>query len=408
MPKLKSHNEDAKLSLVENDIKILSEEEYLKSTGLKKLKKKIKIKTKEQILASLDDFQEIDQEKMWNEIYSRVSLIDNVKTSVPQASMMIVQGCIPLFQRYAFSVWQYDIFVPFIHDVMNWHLTNSKVDESKKNQPSERILGTKVKGHQDNKLTFYTNENGMETLTNVFNVLYEEKLIPARFQVNTKIDEYFDQNLINKFLDTLDIELSVMVENEDLFYMTLGHLLFNKFINNFSPFDEYKKSIAKQKKINVFKKLYIESLDNPIISIFIFEHIDTDNNVCWMRDIFTFKLYPVIDLAVTQDTDTTFTVFYSHLVPILKRDNSATMYIHGGSNGMINPHLDHKKLDRIDKSQFGFSDFSRMIIKEFLITYEVYKLKFWTEIVPNLKAINYTGDLEVLEKYYVTMMTRID
>ena len=406
MPKLKSQNEVGKKNLVENEIRLLSEAEYLKATGLKKINKEVIKKTKEQILKSLDDFPEIDQNKMWDAV---MNIIDfNIDSDQPshEISQKSAFDCLQLFDKYTFSDWQAEVFVPFIIDIINWKMEIENIEEPKKIKNKIKVNNSKLKPDEEFSFFAFGNEVGYATI--VVNDELEEKLIDARYKINTKLDEYFDRSTMNKFLDTLGFGLSVFEYDESLFELSLGYLLHNKFTNSFTPFDEFKKAIAKQKKLNIYKKLYLDSLDNRIESIFIFEQIDMENNICWMRDVFSKQLYPVQAQIITENQDVMLHIFYASIVPIIKGDDIGTIYFNSGNITLLNPIYDINKIDKIDKSDLTIKEFSSILQQEFLISYDVYKDKFCSEIEPKLKEIKFTGHVQLLEKVYVAMMMRIN
>ncbi|MEM1312575.1 MAG: hypothetical protein AAGF07_03885 [Patescibacteria group bacterium] len=87
---------------------------------------------------------------------------------------------------------------------------------------------------------------------------------------------------------------------------------------------EYKTLIGKQnasKSQVMVKQKYINSFQDVITSLFMVERIDTENNVAWIRDIFNpTRLYPVLDIALTQKEHANCLVFHKELLPILQNE----------------------------------------------------------------------------------------
>lgn len=389
-------------------MRTLTKEEYIEQTGTTKLKTKTEAKTKVEIFDLLCDFPELNLEIVWTQI---INIINKKKKSPTKKNYSsakeeayLLQKCLELFDGYILSLWQDNLILDFIKEAIFWFYKNEQNSDSVNLKSLPKEFDLENLDNDANELDIV--EMDLNTPLVSYSDLYQEVLFPTRIAVNTQILNQFNEGEVTNFLDLLELEPTTLLQS-DLYYFILGYLLHHKFLKDIRPFDKYLLKLYKQKRINDNKLKYVTALQNSITSIFILEHIDQENNIGWLRDIFNSKkLYPVIDLTMTKEFGAIFKVFHAEIIPIVVPEYGAKVYIHTGSTAMYNYFASRDKIIELMESDLSFKEISLYIQELFLVGYNQLKNQYWLKIKSTIESQNFKGDIEVLEKYYLTLKSR--
>jgi len=362
---------------------------------------------KNKILESLVDYPEIPVEKIWDQIIEIIgAFFQNIDSgqNVAEIHSIMIQDSIDLFDGYILSESHGKIVINFISDTIFWFQDYLKEPKTKSD-----LMGN----NKDKKNT--SDENNIEVLetrTDIkithFNDRYESIMFPVRTAVNIKIHHELDQSKIIRFLELLELPTRVIRNQEDLYYLAVGYLLHGRLFSLQTPFDDFLRKLSKQKKVNREKLIYINSFKREHTSLFIIENIDRENNIGWLRDVFNEgRLYPVIDISLTRNNEALFRVFHCQLLPVFQTKKGVNVYIHNGSTTNYNFIPDVEKIKYlIDEPDFSLKKTAQVVKEDFLKEYEYLKNQYWKPVASKVMDAGFIGDLQVLEKYYLTLKGR--